>query len=97
MPRGSGENIGFPELHTQLRIGNRLKAAELKATLGQQELVRLLAGTGATHTEIADILGTTPATVANAVQRLKRRTKAAANGAPSETVDGDLFPGGTDG
>ena len=64
---------GLPELHTQMRIANRLAAARLKASMGQQELVRLLAGTGATNAEIADVLDTTPATVNVTLQRLRRR------------------------
>ncbi len=100
MPRQSDDKIGFPELHIQLRIANRLKAAELKVTVGQQELVRLLAGTGATQAEIADILGTTTATVATTVQRLKRRSKGPADaGAATDNGSnaGDLFPGGENG
>jgi len=91
--RGSGEGIGFQEIHTQLRIANRLKAAELKSSLGQQEVVRLLAGTGATMAEIADILGTTAATVNTTFQRLKRRARR------SDQVSGDegeAVTGGTD-
>lgn len=64
---------GLPEIHTQLRIANRLAVAQLRQTVGQQELVRLLAGTGASNIEIADALGTTPATVAVTLQRLKRK------------------------
>jgi DNA-binding CsgD family transcriptional regulator len=63
---------GLPEIHTQLRIANRLAAAQLKHTMGQQELVRLLAGTGASNVEIADTLGTTPATIGVTLQRLKK-------------------------
>ncbi len=65
---------GLPEIHTQLRIANRLAAAQLRQTLGQQELVRLLAGTGASNLEIADTLGTTPATVGVTLHRLKRKS-----------------------
>jgi DNA-binding CsgD family transcriptional regulator len=66
-----------------MRIANRLAAARLKATMGQQELVRLLAGTGASNAEIADVLGTTAATVSVTLQRLKRRSpKAAQDAAP---------------
>jgi len=63
---------GLPEIHTQLRIANRLAAAQLKQTMGQQELVRLLAGTGASNSEIADTLDTTSATVSVTLQRLKK-------------------------
>ena len=73
MPSPREGEIGFRELHTQLRIISRLLAAQLRATTGQQDLVRLLVGTGASHGEIADVLNTTPATIATTVQRLKRR------------------------
>jgi DNA-binding CsgD family transcriptional regulator len=67
---------GLPEIHTQLRIANRLAAAQLKQTMGQQELVRLLAGTGASNSEIADTLGTTAATVGVTLQRLRKMSGA---------------------
>lgn len=73
MSKNRNENIGFPELHVQLRIMSRLLAAQLKATTGQQEMVKLLASTGASHAEIADVLDTTPATVSVTLQRLKKR------------------------
>ena len=69
------EDIGFTDLHTQLRIISRLLAAQLKATTGQQEMVRLLTTTGASNAEIADVLDTTPATVATTIQRLKKKLK----------------------
>lgn len=81
-----GPEPGLPEVHTQLRIANRLAAAQLKQALGQQELVRLLAGTGASNSEIADVLDTTPATVAVTIQRLRR--KASAKQASSSDGDG---------
>ena len=78
------ERVGFPEMLTQLKITNRLLAAPLKKTLGQQELVRLLAGTGASHQEIADVLDTTAPTVATTIQRLKKReAKATVNAEPN--------------
>jgi DNA-binding MarR family transcriptional regulator len=59
---------------------SRLLAAQLKPTLGQQEMVRLLASTGATHSEIADVLDTTPGTVTTTIQRLKKKATQAATG-----------------
>ena len=73
MPRNRDDTIGFPELHTQLRIISRLLAAQLKATVGQQEMVRLLSSTGASSAEIADVLDTTAATVNVTQQRLKKK------------------------
>lgn len=84
------QELGLPEIHTQLRIANRLAVAQLRQTVGQQELVRLLAGTGASHLEIADALGTTPATVAVTLQRLKRKSAKESLGEDSvvETITG---------
>jgi DNA-binding CsgD family transcriptional regulator len=41
----------------------------------QNELIALLAGTGATHQEIADVLDTTPGTVGTTLNRLRRKGK----------------------
>jgi DNA-binding CsgD family transcriptional regulator len=73
MAKNRNETVGLPELHVQLRIMSRLLAAQLKATTGQQEMVKLLASTGASHSEIADVLDTTPATVSVTLQRLKKK------------------------
>ena len=75
MAREGATNAGFSELVLQARITNRLLAAQLKSALGQQEMVRLLVGTGASAAEIADVLGTTAATVSTTMQRLKKKTK----------------------
>lgn len=72
MAKPRTDNVGFGELHVQLRIISKLLAAQLRATTSQQEMIRLLASTGATAAEIADVLGTTPATVNATFQRLKR-------------------------
>lgn len=79
------------DLVTQARITNRLIAAQLKAQLSQKDLVKLLATTGATDKEIADVLDTTPGTVAVTKQRLKsagkngkKASKAAAEKKPDE-------------
>ncbi|MGQ0553237.1 MAG: LuxR C-terminal-related transcriptional regulator [Planctomycetota bacterium] len=66
--------MGFPELLTQLRISNRLLAAGLKSNMKQNQLIALLASTGATNKEIADVLDTTPATVSVAIQRMKKKS-----------------------
>jgi len=72
-------SAGFPELLTQARITNRLLAAQLRETMSQQDLVRLLIGTGASNQDIADVLNTTPATVATTVQRLRRKAQGKGN------------------
>jgi len=51
-----------------------LLAAQLRATMKQNELVALLATTGASHQDIATILGTTPGTVAVALARKRQET-----------------------
>jgi DNA-binding NarL/FixJ family response regulator len=84
MPRNRDDSIGFPDLHTQLRIISRLLAAQLRQNTSQQDMVRLLSSTGATNAEIADVLDTTPATIKVTIQRLKKK----ASGAPkSESAD----------
>lgn len=85
MSKKREETVGFPELHVQLRIISRLLAAQLKATTGQQDMVRLLSSIGASNAEIADVLDTTPATISATLQRLKK--KAANAGKPAETVN----------
>lgn len=73
MARSGGGDIS--DLVMQARITNRLLAAQLKGTMGQQDLVALLAGTGASAQEIADVLNTTAATISATFQRLKRKGK----------------------
>jgi DNA-binding CsgD family transcriptional regulator len=68
-------SIGFADLHTQMKITNKLLSAQLREKLRQQDLIQLLSTTGATDGEIADVLGTTAATVKTARQRLKKKDK----------------------
>jgi DNA-directed RNA polymerase specialized sigma24 family protein len=83
-------DAGFPELLMQAKISNRLLAAQLRAAMGQQDMVRLLSSTGATHQEIADVLDTTAATVATTLQRLKKKAikRSAGLGAEDEGHSG---------
>ena len=69
------KNTATEELVIQARITNRLLAAQLKQTMKQQDLVGLLASTGAAVQDIADVLNTTPATVSVTLQRLKKGSK----------------------
>jgi DNA-directed RNA polymerase specialized sigma24 family protein len=69
--------VGLGHLHTQMRITNRLLAAGLRERLQQNDVIKLLAGTGASHQEIADVLNTTSATVAVTLQRQRKKEKAA--------------------
>lgn len=73
---GKDYAIGFGELHTQMKITNKLLAAQLKDTLQQKDLIRLLLTTGANDQEIADVLGTTAGTVSVTKVRLKKEVKA---------------------
>jgi DNA-directed RNA polymerase specialized sigma24 family protein len=66
-------SIGFTELHTQLKITNRLLVAGLKNTMRQNELIALLSTTGASHKEVAEVLNTTSATVQVTLQREKKK------------------------
>ena len=67
-------SVGFHDLLIQMKITNKLLAAQLRSQMKQQELIALLGTTGATTREIAEIVNTTPATVANALVRLKKQS-----------------------
>jgi len=62
-------------LLTQQVVTNRLLAAQLRLELTQAELILLLESTGATLGEIAQVLGTTAATVSNVFVRARKRAK----------------------
>ena len=72
------------DLLMQAKITNRLLAAPLKEKMGQKDLVRLLSSTGASAAEIADILDTTPGTIATTLQRLKKASRVPDTGSPSQ-------------
>jgi DNA-binding CsgD family transcriptional regulator len=57
-----------------MKITNKLLVAQLRSQMKQRELIALLGSTGATIKEIAEIVNTTPATVANALVRLKKQS-----------------------
>jgi DNA-binding CsgD family transcriptional regulator len=61
------------DLLKQAKTTNRLLAAQLKSQMSQMELVKLLATTGLTAREIADVLDTTAPTVAVTLQRLRHK------------------------
>ena len=61
------------DLLKQAKTTNRLLAAQLKSQMSQMELVKVLATTGLTAREIADVLDTTAATVAVTLQRLRHK------------------------
>jgi DNA-binding CsgD family transcriptional regulator len=80
--------IGFEHLHTQLKITNKLLAAQLRDKLKQVELIDLLASTGATDQEIADALNTTPGTVSVTKAKLKKRAQARSSAMVPRRTDG---------
>ena len=61
------------DLLKQAKTTNRLLAAQLKSQMSQMQLVKLLTTTGLTAREIADVLDTSPATVAVTLQRLRKK------------------------
>lgn len=63
------------DLLTQAKTTNRLLAAQLRSTMSQQDLVKLLSTTGLSAREIGEILNTSAATVAVTVHRLKKKAQ----------------------
>jgi DNA-directed RNA polymerase specialized sigma24 family protein len=78
MPRVPGTTTQ-EELVRQVKVTNRLLAAQLKSTskIGQMELVALLDGLGLTAKDLAEVLGTTAATVAVTLNRVRNKAKSA--------------------
>ena len=85
MPREP--SVGFHDLLVQMKITNMLLVAQLRSQMKQQELIALLGRTGATIKEIAEIVNTTPATVANALARLKTHSGRPGTSAGSSSND----------
>lgn len=85
MPREP--SVGFHDLLVQMKITNMLLVAQLRSQMKQQELIALLGRTGATTKEIAEIVNTTPATVANALVRLRKQSGRGGTGSgPSDVA-----------
>jgi DNA-binding CsgD family transcriptional regulator len=72
MPREA--SVGFEDLLVQLKISNRLLAAQLKGRMKQNELIALLATTGATAKEIGEVFDTTAATVQTTLTRMRKKS-----------------------
>ena len=70
MPREA--SVGFEDLLVQMKITNKLLAAQLRFQMKQQDLIALLVNTGATIKEIAEIVNTTPATVTTSLVRARK-------------------------
>jgi DNA-directed RNA polymerase specialized sigma24 family protein len=60
------------DLLIQMKITNRLLAAQLRGSMGQKELIGLLMSTGASYGDIADVLDTTTGTVKVTALRIRR-------------------------
>ena len=58
-----------------LTANARLLAVQLRTTMKQNDLAVLLAATGLSLAEVAAILGTTAATVSNALVRTRKKAK----------------------
>ncbi len=84
----SRPSIGFIELHVQLKITNMLVAAQLKERVKQKDLVRLLMNTGASDQDLADILSTTPGTIAVTKKRIRSEMRIGKLGSQVAGVDG---------
>ena len=82
------------DLLKQAKTTNRLLAAQLKSQMSQMQMVKLLATTGLTAKEIADVLDTTPATVAVTLQRLRQKAKRSSS-VPRRSDEGDERVGET--
>ncbi len=67
------KSIDLEDLHIQLKITNCLLAAGLKEKLQQTELIKLLETTGASASEIADVLNTTSGAVSVALSRMRKK------------------------
>jgi DNA-binding CsgD family transcriptional regulator len=76
------DEVGLKELLIQAKITNRLLVAQLKEKMNTTNLAALLASTGATKREIADVLNTTTETVKSALKRLRK--KGAKNGSDND-------------
>lgn len=75
------------DLVKQVKTTNRLLAAQLKSQMTQMQLVKLLATTGLTAREIADVLDTTAPTVAVTLQRLRQKAKKTSGRAEGEAQE----------
>jgi DNA-binding CsgD family transcriptional regulator len=71
--------VGLEDVLLQLKISNRLLAQQLRRKAGeamtQQEIVKLLASTGASTQHLAEILDTSSNTVRKAQLRLAKTAK----------------------
>jgi DNA-directed RNA polymerase specialized sigma24 family protein len=69
------QSATMDDLLKQAKTTNRLLAAQLKSQMSQMDLVKLLATTGLTAKDIADVLGTSAPVVAVTLQRLRVKAR----------------------
>jgi DNA-binding CsgD family transcriptional regulator len=74
----------------QTTMTNVLLAAGLRQHMSQTDIVALLKGTGASLQEIAEVLGTSYATIAVTSQRLRKRAKGATDVEEEAVARGDV-------
>ena len=75
------------DLLRQAKTANRLLAAQLKSRMSQMDIVKLLATTGLTAKEIADVLDTTASTVAVTLVRLRSKAAKKTGGRPRKKIE----------
>lgn len=80
-----GRSATIDDLLKQLKATNRLLAAQLRSEMGQMDLVKILATSGLSAKEIAEVLDTTAPTVAVTLQRL--RDKATKSGSRNKSKE----------
>lgn len=79
MTRGKGRPRGdeappFEQLLVQAKMTNALMAAQLSLHMTQQDIIGLLRGVGANPQQVAEVLGTSYASVAVALSRLRKKS-----------------------
>jgi DNA-directed RNA polymerase specialized sigma24 family protein len=73
------KGVDLNDLWVQMKITNRLLAAQLRSSMGQKDLVGVLMSTGATYGDIADVLDTSAATVEVTARRIRNDRKGKRN------------------
>jgi DNA-directed RNA polymerase specialized sigma24 family protein len=68
-------NATLDDLLKQAKVTNRLLAAQMRGQLSQTDLIALLQDSDLSAREVAEILGTSAATVAVTLQRLRNRKR----------------------
>lgn len=75
MGKDKKEETTLADVLIQLKITNRLLAAQLRQSMPQNELVSLLASVGGSNREIADAVGTSSDVVRITLNRQKEKAE----------------------